>query len=452
MQETLTHPIAAAAAPSGVFEELRPPLTAEQVVAEADRCLQCGGPVAEAPCVIACPAHVDIPSFITALAGGHAATAAATVFAENLLSGTCARVCPVEVLCEHACVLEREGRRPVDIGRLHRYAADWGLAGGMRFRSIAPRRARRVAVLGAGPAGLVCAGELAALGYEVTVYEARAEPGGLARYAIAPYRQLSDPLPAEARLVADLGAEIRFGAAVESAAALREIEAGVDAVFLAVGMGPDADVRYPGDELRDVWTSLPFIEAVKTGRAVDVGAQVAVIGGGNTAIDAARIARRLGAREVSVLYRRGEAEMPAHRHEVAEARAEGVRFEWLTEPVRFVGEERLLELECRRMRLGEAGGDGRARPEPVPGSEFVISVDTAIKAVGQQPRADLLGWIDGLELRDGKVEVDPQTAQTANPAYFAGGDAVNAGATVVEAVRWAKLAARGIDAYLEESR
>ena len=177
-----------------------------------------------------------------------------------------------------------------------------------------------------------------------------------------------------------------------------------------------------------------------------------MIGGGNTAIDVARIARRLGAREVTVLYRRGEAEMPAYRHEVAEARAEGVRFEWLTEPVRFVGEERLLELECRRMRLGEPGADGRARPEPVPGSEYVISVDTAIKAMGQQPRADLLGWIDGLELRDGKVEVDPQTAQTGNPTYFAGGDAVNAGATVVEAVRWAKLAARGIDAYLEESR
>ena len=176
-----------------------------------------------------------------------------------------------------------------------------------------------------------------------------------------------------------------------------------------------------------------------------------MIGGGNTAVDAARIARRLGAREVSVLYRRSEAEMPAFRHEVAEAHAEGVRFQWLTAPVRFIGEQRLLEMECRRMRLGGPDADGRARPKPVPGSEFVISVDTAIKAVGQQPRADLLGWIDGLELRDGKVEVDPQTAQTANPAYFAGGDAVNAGATVVEAVRWAKLAARGIDAYLEES-
>ena len=449
MYETLPRPMAVGAAPGGVFEELRSPLGAEQAVMEADRCLQCGGPEAEAPCVIACPAHVDIPSFITALAGRHVDAAAATVFADNLLSGTCARVCPVEVLCEGACVLEREGRRPVEIGRLHRYAADWGLAAGGRIGSIAPRRAQRVAVLGAGPAGLVCAGELAALGYEVTVYEARAEPGGLARYAIAPYRQLNDPLPAEARLVADLGAEIRFGAAVDSAAALREIEDNADAIFLAVGMGPDTELSYPGDELRGVWTSLPFIEAVKTGKPVDVGAQVAVIGGGNTAVDVARIARRLGAREVSVLYRRGEAEMPAYPHEVAEARDEGVRFEWLTAPVRFVGEERLLAMECQRMRLGRSEADGRARPQPVPGSEFVIFVDMAIKAVGQQPRADLLGWIDGLEVRDGRVEVDPQTAQTGNPRYFAGGDAVNAGATVVEAVRWAKLAARGIDASLE---
>lgn len=449
MYETLTHSFAVDAAPAGVFEQARSPLTAEQAVVEAERCLQCGGPEAEAPCVIACPAHVDIPSFITALAGRHADAAATTVFAENLLSGTCGRVCPVEVLCEGACVLEREGRRPVEVGRLHRYAADWGLAAGRRFGSVAPRRPGRVAVLGAGPAGLVCAGELAALGYEVTVYEARPEPGGLARYAIAPYRQLNDPLPAEARLVADLGAEIRYGDAVDSAAALREIEPGADAIFLAVGMGPDAELSYPGDELRGVWASLPFIEAVKTGRPVDVGAQVAVIGGGNTAVDVARIARRLGAREVSVLYRRGKAEMPAYPHEVAEARAEGVRFEWLTAPVRFVGEERLLEIECQRMRLGEPDGDGRARPQPVPGSEFAIGVDTAIKAVGQQPRAGLLGWIDGLKLRDGRVEVDPQTAQTGNPRYFAGGDVVNAGATVVEAVRWAKLAARGIDAYLE---
>lgn len=442
-------PAPPAAAPPGVFEELRPPFTAEQAVAEADRCLQCGGPEAVAPCVIACPANVDIPSFVTALADRHADVAGETVFAENLLSGTCARVCPVEVLCEGACVLEREGRRPVEIGRLHRYAADWVLAGGRRVRRVAAPRASRVAVIGGGPAGLVCAGELAALGHAVTVYEAREEPGGLARYAIAPYRQLSDPLGAEARLIAGLGAEIRFGAPVESAAALQAIEADADAVFLAVGMGPDASPGYPGDDLAGVWSSLPFIESVKTGQPVDVGERVAVIGGGNTAVDVARIARRLGAVEVSVLYRRSEAEMPAYPHEVAEARAEGVRFEWLTAPVRFTGGERLLAVECQRMYLGRAGPDGRARPTPVIGSEFDISVDTAVTAVGQEPRAELLGWIDGLELRDGRLEADPLTAQTQNPKYFAGGDAVNAGATVVEAVRWAKLAARGIDAYLE---
>ena len=247
MQETLTHPIAAAAAPSGVFEELRPPLTAEQAVVEADRCLQCGGPEAEAPCVIACPAHVDIPSFITALAGRHAAAAAATVFAENLLERHVrARVPGRGALRGRVCARARgtsAGRDWSSAPLRRRLGPGWQVGA---FAASRRAERRRVAVLGAGPAGLVCAGELAALGYEVTVYEARAEPGGLARYAIAPYRQLNDPLPAEMRLVADLGAEIRFEDAVDSAAALREIEAGADAIFLAVGMGPDAERELSG--------------------------------------------------------------------------------------------------------------------------------------------------------------------------------------------------------------
>jgi dihydropyrimidine dehydrogenase (NAD+) subunit PreT len=432
-----------------VFDELRPPLSPAQVRVEADRCLECGGPEAEAPCATACPADVDIPTFIGALARGDEHTAAATVFAENLLSGTCARVCPVEVLCEGACVLEREGRRPVEIGRLHRHAADLGLRRQRRWREVGPSHRRRVVVLGAGPAGLVCAGELAALGYSVTVYDARNEPGGLVRYAIAPYRQLNDPLPAEAAMLAELGVELRFGVAVDSTQALRRIEAGADAVVLAVGMGRDTQIGYPGADLPGVWNSLPFIEEVKAGRAVDVGRQVVVIGGGNTAVDAARIAVRLGATDVSLVYRRSEAEMPAYAHEVAEARAERVHFEWLTEPVGFHGDGRLTGVECRRTRLRRQGIKGRPSPEPLEGTEFVLPADTAITAIGQQPRRELLSWIDGLVVRDGKLEVDPETGQTSNPMYFAGGDAANGGATAVEAVRWGKRIARGIAATLE---
>jgi glutamate synthase (NADPH/NADH) small chain len=438
----------AALARNGPFAELNPPFDDEIAVVEADRCLECGGPYAPAPCVVACPADIDVPSFIAAIARGDPVEAGAIIFAENLLGGTCARVCPVEELCEGACVLQKEGRRPVEIGRLQRYATDISLARGLRYRTAGARNGRRVAVIGAGPAGLVCAGELAALGYEVTVYDAREEIGGLVRYAIAPYRQNREPLPAEARRIAELGVEFRLGEPVDGPEKLRAIEATADAVFLAVGMGEDADVSYPGDDLPGVWLSLPFIEAIKVGRPPRVGRRVAVIGGGNTAIDVAREALRLGAEEVTLVYRRTEAEMPAYRHEVEEARQEGVRFQWLTEPVRFLGEHRLEAMECRYMRLGEADRSGRPRPEPVPGTEFVVPVDTAVKAIGQRTRTDFLRWIEGLELDGGRILVDPETGQSTHPKYFAAGDAVTGGATVVEAVRGAKIAARGIDAWL----
>jgi dihydropyrimidine dehydrogenase (NAD+) subunit PreT len=432
----------------GLTDELRPPLTKDEALVEADRCLECGGPEAEAPCVTACPADVDIPTFVGALARGHADTAAATVFAANLLSGTCARVCPVEVLCEGACVLEREGRRPVEVGRLHRHAADWGLDSRRRWREVAPARGRAVAVLGAGPAGLACAGELAALGFSVTVYDAREEPGGLVRYAIAPYRQLSDPLPAEARMLSELGVELRLGTRIDGAA-LRRLESQTDAIVLAVGMGRDLEIAYPGEQLPGVWSSLEFIEEVKAGRLKGAGDQVVVVGGGNTAVDVARIAVRLGASNVSMVYRRSENEMPAYPHEVAEARAERVHFEWQTDPVRFLGDDRLTGVECRRTRLQKNGGDGRPRPEPLEGTEFVLPADTAVTAIGQQPRSELLEWIDGLEMRNGTLVVDPETGRTTNPKYFGGGDVINGGATAVEAVRWGKLIAHGIAASVE---
>lgn len=449
MLEIAARQIAYDTAPATLGDELRSPLSPSQVLVEAGRCLECGGPDAEAPCVTACPADIDIPMFIGALARGKEDKAAMTVFADNLLSGTCARVCPVEVLCEGACVLEREGRRPVEIGRLHRHAADWGLERQRHWREAAPSRGRRVAVLGAGPAGLACAGELATRGYEVTVYDARDEPGGLVRYAIAPYRQQNEPLPAEAAMLAELGVKLRLSVSVDSAQELRRIEAGADAVVLAVGMGRDSELRLPGGELAGVWTSLSFIEEVKAGQLSDAGQRVVVIGGGNTAIDVARIAVRLGACDVSLVYRRGEAEMPAYAHEVAEARAERVHFEWTCEPVQFLGNGHLAAVECRRTRLRRGQGNWRPWPEPLEGTEFELPADTAVMAIGQQPRQQLLSWVDGLVVRDGKLEVDPETGQTANPKYFAGGDVTNGGATAVEAVRWGKLIARGIAAALE---
>jgi glutamate synthase (NADPH/NADH) small chain len=436
------------AAPSDLFAELRPPLSRAEAIVEADRCLECGGPHAAAPCVLACPAGVDIPAFVAALAAGDAAGAGRVIFAENLLGGTCARVCPVEILCEGACILEHEGRRPIAIGLLQRLAAEAALADDEPLRTRAEPTGRRVAVVGAGPAGLACAGELAVAGHAVTVFDERLEVGGLVRYAIAPYRQVSDPLSDEARRLEELGVELRLGVSVDGADALAAVEHEFDAVFLGVGMGADAEVHYPGEELAGVWDSLPFIEALKTGSPPDVGRRVVVIGGGNTAIDVAREAVRLGADVVTLVYRRTRAEMPAYGFEVDEAEEDGVRFQWLAAPVRFVGGRRLEGVECVAMTLGEPGVDGRRRPQPVEGSEFVLAADTVVKAIGQQARLELGDWLEGAEFAHGMLMVDPRTGRIGGTSFFAGGDVTNGGASVVQAVSEGKRAARAIDEWL----
>jgi dihydropyrimidine dehydrogenase (NAD+) subunit PreT len=420
---------------SPLFQEIKPPLDPLDAVVEANRCLECGGAHAPAPCSVACPADIDVSPFVSAIADDDPVRAAEIIFADNLLGGTCARVCPTELLCEGACVLLHEGRRPIEIGRLQRHAADAALAGGHRLRRRAPLTAFRVAVIGAGPAGLACAGELAAQGHQVTVYDERREPGGLVRYAIAPYRQQNHPLPEEADLIRGLGVKIVLGRRIDRPK-LFAIAGMNDAVVLAVGMGADTAPNLPGDDLEGVWHSLPFIEALKTGSPPPIGSTVAVVGGGNTAIDCAREAIRLGAEHVALLYRRTEAEMPAYPQEVLEAREEGVELRWLTAPTRFLGRGRLTGIECVRMELGEPDAGGRARPEPVPGSEHVVTAQTAIIAIGQQARPEFADVFEGL---------DPETGRTAQPWFYAAGDATNGGATVVEAVREGKLAARTVD-------
>jgi dihydropyrimidine dehydrogenase (NAD+) subunit PreT len=417
--------------------ELRPALSADAALVEADRCLECGGLYAPAPCAAACPAGVDVPRFVAAIAAGKVADAATTIFAENILGGTCARVCPVEVLCQRDCVLVHEGRHPIEIGALQRYATEWAYAHGLPLRAPAPSNGKRVAVVGAGPAGLAAAGELAARGYAVTVFDEREEIGGLVRYAIAPYRQTNEPLPDEARLLAELGVEFRLGARIDTAR-LRDLESEVDAIVLAVGMGADLDVSYKGDDLDGVWESLPFIERLKSGTPPPVGSRVAVVGGGNTAVDVAVEAKRLGADVSLLLYRRTEHEMPAYEHEIELARREGVEIRFLTSPVAFVGNGHVEGVRCAEMRLGAPDETGRRRPEPVPGSDFVVPVDTVVKAIGQRPRDEFRPLLESAD-EDGR---------TSSPKVFAAGDAVNGGASVVQAVREAKVAARAIDVAL----
>lgn len=431
-------------------EKVPPYSSEEEALFEAERCLECGGPFAPAPCVAACPAEVDVPRFIKEILDRNYERSAKTIFAANALGGTCARVCPVEELCEGACVLLEEGRRPVEIGRLQRFATDWALERAVSYYKRGEPIERSVGVIGAGPAGLACAAELAQLGYQVTVYEGHSDHGGLVTRAIAPYKQQIEPLPQETEQIKQLGVNFELGQPVGDGIPLRTLEGRHEAIFLGIGMGEDVQVHWEGDDLEGVFQSLLFIKELKLGDpgSLRVGERVAVIGGGNTAIDVAREAVRLGAREVVVLYRRTEEQMPAFRQEVQEAWEEGVHFYWLTAPQRFIGEHRVKAVECIHMRLGEPDGSGRPRPEPVSGTEFVLAVDTVIKAIGQQARTNFLEGIPSLELEGGLIKVRPETGQTSNRKYFAGGDCINGGATVVQAIRDGKVAARGIHRYL----
>lgn len=442
---------------------------------EADACLQCGGPCTSAPCVGACPAGIDIPGFIKDIAQGRPNDAAAKIFADNILGGTCARVCPVEVLCQGSCVLLKEGRRAIQIGRLQRYATDHALDAGAQVIPPPPAQKRHesIGVIGAGPAGLSCAAELARMGYGVVVYEFRDFPGGLVTRGIAPYKQQYKPLPEEVEQIRSLGVQLRFGVRIGVDIPVNELRAKHAALFLACGMGDDSPAKVPGEFLPNVWESLKFIEALKLGPSggLTIGRRVAVIGGGNTAIDvareavmlktteatasntaidAARQAVMLGATEVVMLYRRSEADMPAFAHEIAAAKREGVKIIPQVAPVEFVGTTHVTGVRCVRMRLGAPDASGRGRPEPIPGSEFVVEADTVIKAIGQKPHTDLFTAL-GISMQGSVVQID-QDMKTTVPGLYAGGDCVNGGSTVVQAVRDGKKAARAIDRSLAGTR
>lgn len=430
------------------FPELRPPLGETEALIEADRCLDCSGPYAIAPCVVACPAHVDVPRFVREIADGRPVDAATTIYRENLLGGTCARVCPVEVLCEGACVLQHEGRSPIAVAALQRYATDAARAALTPLRSCAEPNGRSVSVIGAGPGGLACAGELAARGFDVVVFDEHREVGGAVRTAIAPYRQVVDPLPAEREALEALGVRFRLGIHIRSRGHLATLVDGADAIFLGVGLGADVELDCPGTDLPGFWRSLPFIAELKHDRFVAVGRRVIVLGGGNAAIDIAREAVRLGADHVTLAYRRTRDEMPAYAFEVEAAETEGVQFEWLASPVAFHGNGCVQRAAFDRMRLGAPGPDGRRRPEPVEGRRFALPADTVVAALGQQPRLEVADWLDELAMEHGRLVVDAQTGRVGESLVYAGGDAVNGGSSVVQAVAEGKRAARAIEEAL----
>jgi dihydropyrimidine dehydrogenase (NAD+) subunit PreT len=431
------------------FAELHPPLDPQAALVEANRCLYCF----DAPCTAACPTHIDVPRFIKKIASANLHGSAQTILDANILGASCARVCPVDVLCEGACVLHRYNRQPIQIGRLQRHAMDYFYGNGAKPPfPIPPARTARVACIGAGPSSLACAAELRKHGYNVTVFESRPLPGGLNTYGVAEYKLRPADSLREVELIQRMGVEFRFGATVGRDIAIEELERDYAAIFIAVGLGAPEPLRLAGENLTSVVDALRFIADYKTEQSIPVGRKVAVIGGGNTAIDAANAAKRLGAEEVFLIYRRGEREMPAFRFELENSKLEGVQFCFQTQPVAIRADAsgtRMHGLECVRVELGAPDASGRRRPEPVPASNFVILCDMLITATGQSRFLDFLGRFRGVELRDGNVIVDPATGRTANPRYFAGGDCVNGGREVVDAVAEGKRAGLGIVSALE---
>jgi dihydropyrimidine dehydrogenase (NAD+) subunit PreT len=429
------------------FAEIEPPLTSSQAAIESARCLYCF----DAPCIAACPTHIDVPAFIKKIATGNLQGSARVILSANILGHSCGRVCPTEVLCEGACVMVEKGEEPIEIGRLQRHAVDYVLDRNIQlFRSRAPN-GKRVACIGAGPASLACAAELAKWGYGVTIFDRRENPGGLNTYGIAAYKTRASDAIRETDLVKQLGVKFRQNTEVGRDIHFAELESQFDAIFLGVGLGETWDLALPGEDLRGVLGAIEFIEQTKVQPfpKVEIGRRIACIGAGNTAIDVVTAARRLGAEAVYLIYRRGEPEMPAFAYEYQLAKQDAVSFLWQTQPVRVTGTNGVVTgLECVRTELGAADAKGRRTPSPILGSEFILQVDMIVRAVGQQPITSSLRAVKGLELhKNGTVKIN-EHHQTDNPKYFAGGDCTNGGREVVDAVAEGMAAARGLDAWL----
>jgi len=425
-----------------LFPDLHPPFSRQAAVIESDRCLNCF----DAPCTSACPTHIDVPKFIKKIASDNMRGAALSILEANVLAGSCSRVCPVEVLCEGACVMHRYNKQPIAIAKLQRHAMDTFHARGGRLpRKTDVERAERIACLGAGPASLAAAAELRQRGFQVTIFDKKPLPGGLNTYGVAEYKLSTEDSLREIELIRELGVEFRFGVDVGAEGTLAALDREFDVLFVGVGLGAMHTLGMPGAEHPAVVDALTFIEDYKLGLLTAVAGDVVVVGAGNTAIDAANAAARLGAGSVRIVYRRTREHISAFDFEYAHALQEGVAFDWLTQPVAVHdAEDGRVALECVAMRIEESG-----LLQPVEGSSFRIACDLVIPAIGQSPLVGLLASFREVQVERGRIVVDRETGQTTNPKYFAGGDCVNGGREVVDAVADGKRAGIAMAKMLE---
>jgi len=441
------------------FNQVALGYSSEQAKGEASRCLQCP----KHPCTDGCPVEVNIPGFIKAVLDDNMPEAVGILKDKNSLPGICGRVCPQETQCEQACSLAKKGA-PIAIGRLERYVADWERAnsGKLNPGKKSPKQTgKRVAVVGAGPAGLVAAADLAKLGHSVTLFEALHVAGGVLMYGIPEFRLPKEIVQAEVAYVSSLGVKTDLDSVVGKLMTLDELlENGYNAIFLGTGAGAPMFMNIPGENLNGVYSANEFLTRVNLMKAykfpeydtpVLVGKRVAVIGGGNVAMDSARCALRLGADQVYIIYRRSEVEMPARREEVENAQEEGIQFKLLTNPKRYIGNESgwVVGIECYEMGLGEPDESGRRRPIAKEGSEFILDVDMVVAALGTRPNPLIAQTTSDLQITKwGTVIADETTGRTMKDKVWAGGDIVTGSATVISAMGAARRAAKDMDKYL----
>lgn len=442
------------------YDEVALGYTHEQAQEEASRCIQCP----KFPCKAGCPVQVDIPEFILAIRDGNLEEAVRIMKAKNALPGVCGRVCPQETQCEQVCTLAKKGGQ-VAIGRLERYIADWERLN-MGASSVTPAdkpSGKNVAVIGSGPASLTAAADLAKYGHSVTMFEALHVAGGVLMYGIPEFRLPKEIVQGEVNYVASLGVDIRLDSVVGKLVTIDELlEDGYEAVFLGTGAGLPMFMGVPGENLNGIYSANEFLTRVNLMKAyrfpeydtpVRVGKNVAVIGGGNVAMDSARCALRLGAEKVYIIYRRSEAELPARREEVENAQEEGIIFKLLTNPKQFIGDEKnnVVAIECFEMELGEPDESGRRRPIVKEGSEFTIDVDVVIVALGTTPNPLIAQTTENLETaRKGTIVADEDVGRTSRDRVWAGGDIVTGAATVISAMGAGKRAAKDINDFLSK--
>lgn len=442
----------------GNFAEVPYGYSEDEAVTEAERCLQCP----KAPCIEGCPVGIDIPGFIDHIKHRRFSEAIVTIKASNALPAVCGRVCPQEVQCQGVCTL---GIRfePVAIGRLERFCADWEARNEACCPDVAPDTGKRIAVVGAGPAGLTAAGELRRFGHEVVVLELLHTAGGVLMYGIPEFRLPKEIVRREVAALCQTGIDLEVNQVIGQVRTVDALlGAGFDAVFIGTGAGLPRFLGVPGENLNGVYSANEFLTRTNLMSAyrfpeydtpIKVGRRVVTVGGGNVAMDASRTALRLGAESSMIIYRRSEEELPARAEEVHHAKEEGIDFRLLTNPIEFLGEEgRLVGVRCVRMELGAADDSGRRRPIPIVGSEHEIEVDTAVIAIGNGPHPLVPQTTEGLELtRWGNIVADPETGQTSKPGVFAGGDIVTGAATVIQAMGAGKRAAAAIHANVMNS-